>query len=382
MIRPTGFASRPCGAFATMRSLMRALRSCWWMLTVAALAAACGGDDEAPQGPDAATIDAPVDGPSPDGPFVAPTMLSETGLYSDIAAGTIAPDVIEYAPRWQLWSDRAVKRRWLYLPPGAKIDTSDMDFWSFPPGTKLWKEFTRDGVRVETRLLQKIGATDDLTDWFMVSFQWNQAQTDAVAVPAGVVDEAGNDDIPSRSDCRKCHGPHRNPSVVLGIGALQMDFDAPQDGLDLGRLVAEDRLTHPPTAGAGGAYFPLPASGASDPVVAALGYLHANCGGCHNERSELTQGQSPQTPMRLRLASAPALRESWQVTPAYSTTVNVRTTVGGSSQFLIVPGDVAASTLHGRMVDIGPNQMPPLGRETPDATGGVASIRDWILSLE
>ena len=44
--------------------------------------------------------------------------------------------------------DRAAKRRWIQLPEGATIDTSDMDYWQFPVGTKLWKEFVRDGVRV------------------------------------------------------------------------------------------------------------------------------------------------------------------------------------------------------------------------------------------
>src|SRR5262245_30688341 len=85
----------------------------------------------------------------------APEHLSETGLFADVARESLAPDIIAYAPRFQLWSDGADKRRWLWLPPGARIDTSDMDSWVFPVGTKFWKEFTRDGVRVETRLLEK-----------------------------------------------------------------------------------------------------------------------------------------------------------------------------------------------------------------------------------
>ena len=50
-----------------------------------------------------------------------------------------------YAPKFQLWSDSATKKRWIYLPPGSQIDTSDMDFWKFPVGTKVWKEFSAVG---------------------------------------------------------------------------------------------------------------------------------------------------------------------------------------------------------------------------------------------
>ena len=41
--------------------------------------------------------------------------------------------------------------------PGEPDRNDRQDSWRFPQGTKLWKEFTRDGVRVETRLLQKVG---------------------------------------------------------------------------------------------------------------------------------------------------------------------------------------------------------------------------------
>src|SRR5205814_165387 len=99
-------------------------------------------------------------------PVPGPLRLSESGLYSDFASRTLAPRVIEYTPRYELWSDGATKRRFLLLPAGAKIDTSDMDNWAFPVGTKLWKEFRRDGFLVETRLLQKV--YDNPGGWYEV----------------------------------------------------------------------------------------------------------------------------------------------------------------------------------------------------------------------
>src|SRR5262245_31719868 len=86
-----------------------------------------------------------------------PARLSETGLYADITADAIANDVLPYRPAFELWSDGADKRRWLWIPPGDAIDTRDMDQWRFPTGTKVWKEFSRGGIRLETRLLSKLG---------------------------------------------------------------------------------------------------------------------------------------------------------------------------------------------------------------------------------
>ena len=54
----------------------------------------------------------------------APTELRCTGLYSDFAAKLMAPGVREYKPAVALWSDGAVKRRWIALPAGSVIDSS------------------------------------------------------------------------------------------------------------------------------------------------------------------------------------------------------------------------------------------------------------------
>src|SRR5687767_10734632 len=99
--------------------------------------------DSAPEVPDAAVGD--------------PETLADTGLYSDFESEVLAPGVVEYAVSWELWADGATKRRFVLLPEGETIDSSDMDFWTMPVGTRIWKEFSVDGTRVETRLLWKRG---------------------------------------------------------------------------------------------------------------------------------------------------------------------------------------------------------------------------------
>lgn len=349
------------------RLLLSCLSGC-----LAALVA-CGGDD-APA-TDAPAVDAPIDSPTDappgDGPFVEPTLLSQTGLYSDIGTHTIAGDVTEFAPRWQLWSDGAAKRRWIRLPAGAQIDTSNMDYWSFPQGTQLWKEFSRGGKRIETRLLEKTGTADDVASWYMVSFQWNEAETEATAVPGGVVDDMGVNDIPARSACRQCHGPNRNPAIILGFQALQLDHDAPQGGLDLQTLVDDDWLTVEPTASGNGAFFPLPAG---DAIATAVGYLHGNCGGCHNAASDVQNT----VPLVLRLSTTDLA--TWEGTDTYETAVNVTATLGSNGSHVIFGGNLDQSSLYRRMNTTGGVKMPPVGREQIDDTA-VTAVAAWITSL-
>src|SRR4051812_16610876 len=109
--------------------------------------------------------------PDPDRTAELPAHLSATGLYADIASEELAADVVPYTPQFPLWSDGAAKQRWIWLPPGTQIDTTDMDEWQFPDGTKLWKQFSVAGVKVETRLLEKRGAREQ--DWIAISYVWD-----------------------------------------------------------------------------------------------------------------------------------------------------------------------------------------------------------------
>ncbi len=72
---------------------------------------------------------------------VAPRLLSQTGLYSDVAALKVDDRNRSFSPQYPLWSDGATKRRWVRLPAGSKINVADPGRWELPVGTKFWKEF-------------------------------------------------------------------------------------------------------------------------------------------------------------------------------------------------------------------------------------------------
>lgn len=286
-----------------------------------------------------------------------PQRLSQTGLYGDAELREPAAELLEYTPAHELWSDGASQRRWLRLPPGTRIDTSDMNAWEFPVGTQLWKEFSELGRRMETRLLERVASPEG---WVAVAYVWNAAETDASARPDGAEDVLEtHHDVPGARACMTCHGGERQR--VLGFSALQLSHP-PRSAADwtLQRLAEEGLLSAPPAA-------PLAIPGTAT-EVASLGYLHANCGSCHNrERTNEPRYFGP--PPRLDLC----LRVEELASPA--ATATYRSSIGE----LVVPGAPEDSPLFQRFTraSLFRRRMPPLGSEVLDARGASILAR-WI----
>lgn len=286
----------------------------------------------------------------------APARLSETGLYAAGSTGALGDGVLAYRPRFELWSDGADKQRWLRLPPGAPIDTSNPDDWRFPIGTQIWKQFSRGGVRVETRLIAKRGPGD--ADWAAIAYRWDG--DDAFAVPAGFVDANGTPhDIPAAGECVACHGGRR--SFALGVSAVQLAAPAADDEVAITELGVMGLLSAPVPE-----RIALPGDARA---AAALGYLHANCGHCHSEDAAAKPCFVPDNSLAfwLPVDKLAAVAD----TPTYRSAVDV----------VITPGD-RNSALLARMAsrdDIF-SRMPPLGTREVDAEG-LASVRAWVEAL-
>jgi hypothetical protein len=289
-----------------------------------------------------------------------PDLLSETGLYE---GGQIAPVVRDFQPQFPLWSDAADKERWVYLPECSTIDTTDMDTWEVPVGTRFWKQFSKDGQKVETRYYIRTGPGK--FDYEFATYHW-ASQDEAVRVSNGLQDVNGTiHDIPAVTQCSICH---RSSWRVLGFSALQLSHDLP--GETMASLSQEGLLSTPLP---GGIQVP------GDPAAqAALGYLHSNCGNCHNENG------AGNVVMELRLLAEDTTVEE---TGTWLTAVGqagTSSTCDGSNR--IAPGDAASSCIVQRMTDpnmteVAPNvTMPPLAVETMDVTG-VATVSAWIDAL-
>jgi hypothetical protein len=124
---------------------------------------------------------------------VAPRLLSQTGLYSNVATLEIDSRNRTFSPQYPLWSDGATKRRWVRLPVGSQINVADLGKWELPVGTRFWKEFSFKGRKIETRLLWQAAKNK----WVFASYAWNDAQTDAEL--ASATDIADIADIADRS---------------------------------------------------------------------------------------------------------------------------------------------------------------------------------------
>lgn len=310
-----------------------------------------------------------------------PHRLADTGLFAAGSVTEMSSGIESFSPQYPLWSDGAVKRRWIRLPPDSAIDGSHPAAWVFPGGTRFWKEFSREGRRVETRMIERTAEGQ----WRFVAYIWNEDGTDAVLAnplkPTRLtLPDGSRYTVPSEADCRACHEGAAVP--VLGFSTLQLSPDrdplapnaepAQPGDLDLAALVASRRLVNLPR--------PLaespPRVRAETPTErAVLGYLHANCGNCHVD----PKLSSAAVPVEMQLALDPSDPDAAAGT--------VRRLLESESRFrprgaadprLIVPGNAAAGTLLARMRSRDPRiQMPPLGSAVPDREA-IALIERWI----
>jgi hypothetical protein len=307
-----------------------------------------------------------------------PPTLQDTELYSNWSTKTVAAGNLPFSPQYPLWSDGALKSRWLRLPPGGVIDASNPDVWRFPIGTRLWKEF-RFGRRAETRFIEYTTA-----GWQFASYVWNDDETAAPLAPEfGVrqsvpIRDGVRHAIPSRQDCRACH--EAGPVRVLGASTLQLSPDRdpsaphaealPSGAVDLAELVARGLVQGLP-----GYLTTAPRIVASTATSrAVLGYLHANCGSCHTGAGEMA-------------SLAFALNYTFEARGAASPPA-LLTAAGKPSLFRVStlpeviervrPGHPEASMLVTRMASRNPAiQMPPLGTRLVDEEA-LALVRRWI----
>jgi hypothetical protein len=343
------------------------------------------GDNALPLMDAALYHDAPVAPPDamPDANPLEPEDLLGTGLCVDAACATISADVSAYTPRYALWSDGATKRRWIYIPSGSLIDTTDMDFWQFPQGTKIWKEFTApDGsgnpVRVETRYIVKLGSGSASTDWYMVAYQWNAANDDATAAPQGAANANGTQHtIPTQADCRLCH-ERLGTTRILGFGAIQLDATAGAGQVDLTGAIANHWLSNPPS-GTAEPYFPFPTDGTTG-AIDAVGYMHANCGHCHNAQSAVNLNNNIMMQLKLTVGTL----SSVTTTPPYATAIGqVAQFAAGGPANLIMAGSPSTSNIYFRFTSTNSAvRMPPVEDCTKlnDPTGA-ATLSTWIANL-
>lgn len=314
-----------------------------------------------------------------------PKLLSETGLFKDGAKQIPADGVHPYALVNELFTDYALKKRFVFVPQGKVATYQDSESLDFPVGSVLVKNFGYSAdlskpdeqfKLIETRLL--IHREDG---WHAWAYIWKDDQSDAVLKVAGgtqnisFIDLQGQQRdiryvVPNKNQCKGCHiykgavapigpkGRSLNRDFTYGAqvmnqleywrdhGLLDMEGTQPSHMVDWQDETASLDLR-------------------------ARAYLDVNCAHCHRLEGP---------------ASTSGLYLTYEEQNPVTWGLNKRPVAAGRGSgglnFDIVPGKPEESILLYRMDSNEPEiRMPETGRTIIHAEG-IALIKYWIESLD
>ncbi len=315
-----------------------------------------------------------------------PTLLSQTGVFTNLA--TLAPDpgLIPFTVNSPLWSDGAQKTRWLALATNAYVTFAANGEWSFPNGTVFVKHFAlstndtnpSETKRLETRLLVK--GTDGLV--YGAGYKWRSDNSDAdlvqtltneiITITTATGTRTQTWSYPGRQDCLTCHTIPAGG--VLGVKTRQLNgnFTYPALGTNDNQLRIWNQygiFSSPIDEAAISNYSKtVPISDTNATLATRVrSYLDANCAQCHRPGGGVQANFDARydTPLASQGIVSGALQ-------------NLQ---GVSNAVVVAPGDLAHSMLYLRDNSVGNAlQMPPLAKNVID-TNYITVLSAWIGQL-
>ncbi|MBL6449207.1 hypothetical protein JMN32_23055 [Fulvivirga sp. 29W222] len=287
--------------------------------------------------------------------------------------------VFPYDINSPLFTDYALKKRFIYLPESKEIIYNDDEVLEFPEGTILIKNFHYSGEQltggkggiIETRLL-----VNEPEGWKALVYIWNDEQTDAFIeitgkkVPLQLVSQGTIDyAVPNMLQCKSCHD-RKGKITPIGPSARQLNKLGQDGDNQLAKLVNKKWLKNAPPAD----QWPTLVQWENDTESLeqrARAYLEINCGHCHrsdgpakNSGLDLTTEAHEAHAMGIFKAPVAAGKGS------------------GGLKYDIVPGEPNESILIYRMQSNDPAiMMPELGRSTVHEEG-IKLIKNWIQQLD
>jgi len=315
--------------------------------------------------------------------------LSDYGFFEGhMANHNPVPGVMPYDVSAKLFSDYALKSRFIVLPSGEQLTYKPGGSFNFPLESILIKTFyypadlrmPEENIRfMETRLL--IHTRDG---WMGFPYVWNEEQTEADLEIAGkrlnvsFINPAGQSinfeySVPNFNQCKGCH-VNQNRMIPIGpkVRLLNHDFDYDDgkmnqlvkwDMLDMiSGLPSVSSLPHTPD------YNDLD-SGSIEERARAL--IDINCAHCHRldapgETSGLFLNIEETDPTRLGIYKPPVAAGRGS----------------GNLDYTIVPQYPDQSIMVYRMESTDPGMMmPELGRKLVHKEG-IELVKKWIQEME
>lgn len=302
----------------------------------------------------------------------------------ELKAQVPAKGVLPYQLASSLFTDYALKNRFVWMPSGKKaLYDGDGKSLDFPVGSVLIKNFYYDGVQpanntriIETRLMIK-----KREGWIFAEYVWNDEQTEAVLDMNGSntdiswKNEHGemlqtNYRIPSETECLTCHKESEIP-VPIGTKPQNLNNNLTYTDGSFNQLQKWIKVGYLESAG-------LPAviestvdyRDESKPLgLRVRSYLDISCGHCHQEASHCDY-----RPIRLAFSETDDLTNM-------GVCVAPDEQIDGNLKYIIMPQRPDASVMYYRMntTDVS-TRMPLLGRNIVHIEG-VALMKEWINSL-
>jgi uncharacterized repeat protein (TIGR03806 family) len=297
-----------------------------------------------------------------------PDRLSETGCFDGMPPEPVDA-LIPYDVRVPLWSDGAVKQRYVIVPEGTRLEVDPSGDMTLPVGGVTVKTFILDGRRLETRFVVKTGQGE----FDAYSYAWNEAQTQAQLAREGTTIGLADRDwkVPSTEQCFECHTSVAKTSLGLEAAQLNRQLTYESTGRTANQLatwVQLDLLSAQPLGLPEEQPALAPLDGGGAVTERARSYLHANCSQCHQP------GGGGGGQIDLRRATDFAFTFLCEVQPQFGSPLD-----GG---MLVDPGEPQQSILFERMRTLDPQwRMPPLATAKRHEAA-VAVVEDWIAQMD
>ena len=313
--------------------------------------------------------------------FVFREKLSDYGFFK----GTLkelqpVAGVVRYELATPLFTDYAVKDRFIVVPSGKTIHYTAQGALDFPDSSIIIKNFAyrnkdKQKIMIETRILAK--DPDDKT-WKVMDYLWDSTQTDAVkhitgaAIPIQLLDDEGTVhlttyQVPNTNDCKRCHYSN---SLLSPIGPKARNLNlvlAGHTDNQLAEWTAAGKLSGLPDLGQVEKMPDWKDSVHYSLDQRARAYLDVNCAHCHTQG-----GDAMNTGLFLEYQQKDAQHLGIMKSP-----VSAGGGAGGMN-YDVVPGDAGHSILAYRMNSTEPGTaMPELAR-TLIHKDAVRLIQQWI----